>query len=114
MTIFRAYLVVVLAAITGYTMVVGGAHGWDFFPVFFANIAEMSWSGQFNLDFMSFLSLAGLWVAWRHQFSAGGIVLGLVALFGGMMCFAPYLLWASTQARGDARILLLGQGRAGC
>jgi len=29
-----------------------------------------------------------------------------------MMFLAPYLLWASAQARGDVRILLLGNERA--
>jgi len=29
----------------------------------------MQWPGQFNLDFMCMLLLAGLWVSWRHRFS---------------------------------------------
>jgi hypothetical protein len=69
MAMFRAYLVVILACLTGYTLVVGINHGWNLLPIFFSNIAEMSWSGQFNVDFMSFLGLSGIWVAWRHQFS---------------------------------------------
>ncbi len=112
MAMFRTYLVVVLACLTGYTLVVGINHGWHLFPVFFSNIAEMSWSGQFNVDFMTFLGLAGIWVAWRHQFSGGAIALGVVAFFGGMMFLAPYLLWASAQAGGDAKVLLLGKERA--
>ena len=72
----------------------------------------MTWSGQFNLDFMDFLGLSGIWVAWRHQFTSGAIALGVIALFGGMMFLAPYLLWASAQAGGDARVLLLGKARA--
>ena len=112
MTPLRAYLAVVLACLAGYTLVVGLEHGWNLLPVFFSNIAEMNWSGQFNLDFMTFLGLSGIWVAWRHRFTAGGIGLGIVALFGGMMFLAPYLLWASARARGDAAVLLLGEGRA--
>jgi hypothetical protein len=50
----------------------------------------MTWSGQFNLDFMTFLGLSGIWVAWRHQFTGGAIALGVVAFFGGMMFLAPY------------------------
>jgi len=30
-----------------------------------------------------------------------------------MMFLAPYLLWASARARGDAAVLLLGPERAG-
>lgn len=112
MTLFRVYLGAVLACLAGYTLLVGMNHGWNLLPVFFANIAEMGWSGQFNADFMTFLGLSGIWVAWRHHFTGGGIVLGVVAFFGGMMFLAPYLLWASAKGGGDARILLLGSKRA--
>ena len=112
MTMFRTYLGVVLACLTGYTLVVGMNHGWDLLPIFVSNIAAMSWTGQFNVDFMSFLGLSGFWVAWRHQFRGSAIALGVVAFFGGMMFLAPYLLWASAQAGGDARVLLLGKERA--
>jgi hypothetical protein len=113
MALLRVYLVVVLACLAGYTLAVASNHGWNLLPVFFSNIAEMSWSGQFNLDFMTFLGLSGMWVAWRHQFTSSAIALGVVAFLGGMMFLAPYLLWASARAGGDARILLLGKDRAG-
>ena len=67
---------------------------------------------RFNLDFMSFLSLSAIWVAWRHQFSGSGIVLGILAFFGGMLFLAVYLLWASGQASGNTKVLLLGRERA--
>jgi len=111
MTAFRAYLVVVLACLAGYAVIVGSHHGWNILPLFFAEIARMAWPGQFDFDFMTFLSLAGIWVAWRHQFSAVGIGLGIVTFFWGMMFFAAYLLWASIQS-ADPRALLLGKGRA--
>lgn len=110
MTAFRAYLVIVLVCLTGYTLIVGSIHGWNLLPVFFSDIGKMTWPGQFNLDFMAFLSLSGLWVAWRHHFSGVGIALGVLAFFGGMMFLAPYLLWASAQPAGDVRTLLLGRG----
>jgi hypothetical protein len=112
MTLFRVYLLAVLVCLAGYTLVVGMNHGWNLLPIFFTNIADMSWSGQFNFDFMTFLGLSGIWVAWRHQFTGGGIALGVVAFFGGMMFLAPYLLWASAKAGGDAKVLLLGSSRA--
>jgi hypothetical protein len=92
---------------------VGLNHGWTLLPEFFGDIAAMTWPGQFNSDFLTFLLLSGLWLAWRHQFSAGGIFLGVLGVFGGMMVLAPYLLYASSRANGDIRILLLGQARAG-
>lgn len=112
MKLFRAYLVVALTGLTAYTLVVGFNHGWNLLPIFFSNITEMTWSGQFNLDFTTFLGLSGIWVAWRHQFTGGAIALGVVAFFGGMMFLAPYLLWASARAGGDAKVLLLGKERA--
>jgi hypothetical protein len=68
----------------------------------------------FNFDFLTFLGLSGIWVAWRHQFSAGGIALAVLAFFGGMVFLAPYLLYASVQAGGEAKVLLLGKGRSSC
>lgn len=112
MNLFRIYLVVVFSCLTVYTLIVGSNHGWNLLPIFFSNIAEMTWSGQFNLDFITFLSLSGIWVAWRHQFSAGGVALGVVAFFGGMMFLAPYLLYTSVKADGDAKVLLLGKERS--
>jgi hypothetical protein len=112
MTALRVYLAVVLVCLTAYTLVVGINHGWNLLPIFFSSIEDMTWSGQFNLDFITFLGLSGIWVAWRHQFTGGAIALGVIAFFGGMMFLAPYLLWASAQAGGDAKILLLGKERA--
>lgn len=113
MAAFRTYLIAALACIAGYTLHVGQNHGWGLLQVFFSQIAEMGWPGQFNLDFMTMLGLSGLWVAWRHGFTTGAIVLGVVAFFGGMMFLAPYLLWASAQADGDPARMLLGSRRPG-
>lgn len=113
MAVFRIFLVALIVCLGTYTVLTGLEHGWNLLPVFFSNITAMTWSGQFNLDFMTFLSLSALWLAWRHQFSTGGIVLGVLGFFGGMMVLAPYLLYASYQANGDAKILLLGRARAG-
>lgn len=112
MLAFRAYLVAVLACLSGYTLMVGIDHGWNLLPVFFSNLVELTWSGQFNFDFMTFLGLSAIWVAWRHHFTTGAIALGVVAFFGGMMFLAPYLLWASARAGGDPGVLLLGEERA--
>jgi hypothetical protein len=109
---FRLYLVVVIACLGTYTMIVGINHGWNLLPIFFSDIGAMKWPGQFNCDFMSFLSLSALWLAWRHHFSVGGLLLGVLGFFGGMMILAPYLLYASYQASGDVAVLLLGKARA--
>lgn len=112
MKAFRIYLAVVIAALGGYTVVVGLRHGWDLLPIFFRDIAAMTWEGQFNCDFTSFLSLSALWLAWRHRFSPGGLLLGVLGFFGGMMVLAPYLLYASSQTGNDVTALLVGPDRA--
>ena len=112
MTAFRLLLIALLLTIIGYTAIVVAEHGFTLIPVFFGDIAAFGWPGQFNVDFATFLVLSALWVAWRHQFSAIGLILAVPAAFGGMLFLATYLLIASYAANGDARVLLLGQGRA--
>jgi len=112
MAAFRALLIVIFVVIASYTLHVIGDHGLNLFPVFFGDIAKLGWPGQFNLDFTCMLTLSGLWVAWRHEFSAAGIALGLLALFGGAFFLSAYLFVVSARAKGDAKVLLLGQARA--
>ena len=112
MGVFRLLLVIIFVCIFGYTAIVGVNHGWNLLSVFFCDIAAMNWAGQFNLDFMSFLALSGLWLAWRHHFSPGGLALGVLGFFGGIMVVAPYLFFASFKANGDMKVLLLGKARA--
>jgi NADH:ubiquinone oxidoreductase subunit 2 (subunit N) len=111
MVAFRAFLVAIFVVIAGYTLVVASNHGKQIHPVFFGDMAAMEWPGQFNVDFMCMLLLSGLWVSWRHQFSAAGLVLGLIAVFGGALFLRAYLLVASIRSKGDIRALLLGETR---
>lgn len=109
MTLFRLFLFICLIAIASYTAITIANHGWNLLPAFFGDIAEMGWPGQFNLDFMCFLALAAIWVAWRHRFSASGLALGVLAFFGGMLFLSIYLLIQSHRTGGDMRALLLGE-----
>ena len=109
---FRVLLVVMLAVIAAYTAVVIANHGMGLLPIFFGDMAEMGWPGQFNLDFTGFLTLSGLWLAWRHHFSALGLVLGVLGFFLGAPFLCAYLLVASFQANGEVKELLLGKARA--
>ncbi len=112
MTGFRAVLVVIFVVIAGYTLPVGAVHGWNLVPIFFAAISDMTWQGQFNVDFSCFLILSGLWTAWRNDFSPLGLVLAPVASFGGALFLSAYLLILSFQTKGDMAALLLGTKRA--
>lgn len=108
---FRILLTAMIIGIIVYTIIVGANYGWNLFPQFFGDMAAMTWPGQFNFDFMCLLMFSGLWLAWRHRFSPGGILIGVLGLFGGTMFLAPYLLIVSFKAKGDMNKILLGARR---
>lgn len=112
MVLFRILLVVIFLALVGYTAIVINNHGIGLLPVFFGDLARMGWPGQFNLDFMCFLALSAVWVSWRHEFSGVGLLLGLVAFFGGALFLSVYLLIQSFMVNGNVAALLLGPNRA--
>ena len=91
-----------------YTLVAVNNDGLDLITPALRDLAALGWPGQFHLDFLTYLILSALWIAWRHQFSAAGIALGLVASVGGILFFSAYLLIASFQANGDPTKILLG------
>jgi len=111
MTAFRTLLVLMFAVLATYTVLVIGTEGWNLLGVFFADMAKMQWPGQFNLDFMLMLTLSGLWVAWRHQFSAAGLGLGVLAFFGGALFLSLYLFVQIWRNKGDMKVVLIGPGR---
>jgi hypothetical protein len=108
MTFLRVLLALIFAAIAVYTGIVAANHGLNLLPVFFGDMMELAWPGQFNLDFMCMLVLSGLWVAWRHRFGIPGAALGLMAVFGGALFLSVYLLIESYRCGGEIRSLLLG------
>lgn len=112
MTAFRIFLGAYLTVLVVYTVIVGMNHGWNLIPVFFGDMMALTWPGQFNLDFLGFLCLSALWVSWRHEYTPAGLALAVVAFFGGVVFLATYLLYATGQANGDMKALLLGPGRA--
>lgn len=111
MTLFRVFLIVCLLAVVGYTSITVTHHGLNLLPVFFGDMAEMAWPGQFNLDFMCFLALSAIWVSWRHHFSAAGLALAVLAFLGGMLFLSIYLLVLTARCGGDVSALLLGEKR---
>lgn len=112
MLAFRLLLLSIIGVVLVYTGLVISAHGWRFLPVFFGDMAAMTWAGQFNLDFSCFLLLSGLWLAWRNHFTPVGLTLGALALIGGAPFVAAYLLITSIRTNGDVKVLLLGKVRA--
>lgn len=109
MTLFRILLALIFVTICGYTAVVVAHHGPNLVPVFFGDITKLMWPGQFNLDFSCMLLLSGLWVSHRHRFRPVGLLLGLLAVVGGVTFLSLYLLIESFRTKGDIHALLLGQ-----
>ena len=112
MNAFRLFLVAIVAVVGVYTTITITQHGIDLYTVFFGDMAEMTWRGQFNVDFLCFLLLSGVWVAWRHEFTATGLVLGFAAFNLGAPFLAGYLLVQSYRANGNVSAMLLGEARA--
>ena len=109
MKAFKVLLIIQIIGILVYTGIVGYHHGWDLFTIFFNDLAAMTWPGQFNYDFMNFLILSGLWVAWRNRFSVFGIVLGVIASVFGIMFLATYLLILVSKYDGDMNKVFMGE-----
>ncbi|WP_080055769.1 hypothetical protein [Spirosoma aerolatum] len=91
-----------------YTALAFRNDGADLVGIFLSNIQAVNWNGQFNLDFSCYLLLSGLWIMWRNKFSAGSIVVGLVATILGIIVFAPYLLYQVAKEKGNLKNVLLG------
>ena len=108
MTLFRTYLAALVIILSYYTFIVVSDFGINLFLPFFGAIANITWSGQFNLDFMMMLSLSALWTVWRSQFSGLGFALAALAFFGGALFLCFYLTVLSVQTRGDAKRMLIG------
>lgn len=100
---YRAMLATMFIILVIYTVAVVTNEGFGLVAVFFGDIANGGWRGQFNLDFLMLLILAGCWVAWRHGFSGIGIILGLCTIVGGVLFLSVYLFFMSFQTRNDAR-----------
>ncbi|MEO0327430.1 MAG: hypothetical protein AAF217_02400 [Pseudomonadota bacterium] len=108
MTPLKLILGILFVVIYGYTIIVISSYGFDFLSPFLVGLAAFDWAGQFNLDFLTYLILSALWVAWRHRFNAIGLMCGGFALIGGMMFFSVYLLVMVHKSGGENRKLVLG------
>lgn len=108
MKIFRVILMSMTVIIGLMTIAAIANGGVDLITPYFSEILALTWQGQFNVDFATYLILSGLWMAWRGGFSKGSIALGVFAPPLGILFFAPYLLYLTSKNSGDVRKLLLG------
>ncbi len=108
MMILRIVAIFYFVAVAALTYTAASQTGMNLSEVFIGDITAMNWSGQFNVDFLAYLSLSAIWIGWRHKFSTGGILLMPLAQVGGILFLTPYLLWAIADAKGDPVKLLVG------
>jgi FtsH-binding integral membrane protein len=108
MILFRVFLATLFVIIAVYTSITIATDGLGLVPLFFGEMLTFGWQGQFNLDFLTFLLLTGLWVAWRGGFTGASIGLGLVASVLGMVFLSAYLLVLSYRERGEMQRIMMG------
>lgn len=108
---FYLLLMVLWGGLAFYTGCVVADQGLNLFPYFFGAMSEWSWQGQFNLDFIMMLFLSASWTAWRNGFSMPGMVLAVVAFFGGAGFLLPYLTYLGWKHQGSTAAVLLGDNR---
>jgi len=107
-SLLKTLLVVQTLGLLIYTFWAFQNEGANLFGVFIQNLISLNWSGQFNLDFLSYLLLSGLWIMWRNQYTMTSILLGLLAMVLGIVWFAPYVLWLIHKEKGDLKRVLVG------
>jgi len=105
----KALLLIQTVALVVYTVYAVKNEGWALFQVITDNIYALGWNGQFNLDFSCYLTLSGLWIMWRNQFSFPSILIAVNAMIIGIIVFAPYLLYLLFSEKGDLKKVLIGK-----
>lgn len=108
MSKLKLVLIAITATITLTTVAAFANDGPDLVTPFLKPIFDLTWQGQFNVDFASYLILSGIWMAWRSGYTRNGLILGLCGPLLGILFFAPYLLHLIRTSNGDPRRLLLG------
>ncbi len=109
MKLFPSLLFTMLAVLLCYTGIVIATHGLNLLPVFFGDMAKMAWPGQFNLDFLTMLTLSASWTVWRNGFTANAWILAVAAFFLGGVFLTAYLLWLYRKHDGDWTTIIVGE-----
>lgn len=108
LNLFKTLLIVQTIGLLTYTFFAYQTEGADLISVFAQNVFSLNWSGQFNLDFLCYLTLSGIWIMWRNKFSNKSILLGVAAMILGIVLFAPYLFWLTNKENGEIKRVLIG------
>ncbi|MEP1443451.1 MAG: hypothetical protein ABJK39_10635 [Hyphomicrobiales bacterium] len=108
MTQFRILITLILLGLIGYGLILVLNGRFDFITPILTTVPALTWQGHINLDFLSYLVVAGVWIAWRSGFTPAGTAIGVLSILSGMLFFAPYLLYQISRSGNDPRKLLLG------
>lgn len=106
---FILLLILQTIGIVVYTMFSFINEGPNLFAVFIKNLLALNWNGQFNLDFMSYLTLSGIWIMWRDKFSLISVITGFSAMILGILFFAPYLIFLFYKENTSIKKVLVGR-----
>ena len=83
-------------------------HGWNWPAVAINDLLALNWRSQFDFDFIIHLLLLASWVVWREGARKRAYVFGFMSIIMGGMFSFPYIIYATYQAKGKPRALLLG------
>lgn len=113
MIVFRIILVAAWAVVLYFTILPLSSEGLSAAnDVFAADLSASNWRTQFDVDLLSHMLLAGIWVAWRQKFSLAGILLGLLCI-GGSLFTLIYVLALTLVHKGDLNKVVMGKNFAG-
>lgn len=108
MTMLRCFLFLSTVVIYLLTIIASISYGINWPAVAVGDLLALNWRTQFNTDFLIYLLIGATWISWREGFSTKGYIFGFLSvIMGGMFSF-PYLLYATYQAKGDPKEVLLG------
>jgi hypothetical protein len=106
---FRTLLIAAWAVVVAVTLWALGELGLPAaLTTFFSDLSH-PWRAQFYADLEAHLLLVGAWMIYRERSRGLGIACALLTLLLGALFSLPYVLAASLRARGDVRLLLLGE-----
>jgi hypothetical protein len=109
MTGFRLLLAAVWALVAAVTLSALAELGLcAALATFFGDLGH-PWRAQFYADLEAHLLLVGAWMIYREPSRGVGIACAVLTVLLGALFSLAYVLAASIRARGDARMLLLGE-----
>lgn len=108
MKVLRVFLVASTVLIYAVTLLATASQGINWPAIALNDLVALNWRSQFDTDFLVYLILTAVWIAWREGLTTKGYAFAFLNIFLGGMFGFPYLLWATYQANGDPTLVLLG------